>query len=221
MLRSLLFAAAIFAGPALADETVRPLPPPAQDSPAAGAGRTAVLAGGCFWGMQGVFQHVKGVRQVRAGYAGGSARTAQYETVSMGNTGHAESVEIVFDPHVISYGRLLQVYFSVMDPTTLNYQGPDDGPQYRSEIFAANEAQRQTAAAYIAQLDRTRAFSAPIVTRISVQHSFYPAEAYHQDYLIRHPDQPYIAINDLPKIDKLRRLYPDLYQPRAVTVAAR
>jgi peptide-methionine (S)-S-oxide reductase len=221
MLRSLILAAVMAIAPALANETSRPLPLPAQDVPAAGASQVAVLAGGCFWGMQGVFQHVKGVRRVRAGYAGGAARTAQYEEVGTGTTGHAESVEIVFDPRVVSYGRILRVYFSVMDPTSLNFQGPDDGPQYRSEIFAQDEPQRQVAAAYIAQLERAHAFSAPIVTRISLQHNFYPAEAYHQDYLIHHPDQPYIVINDLPKIEKLRRLYPDLYETRPVTVAAR
>lgn len=221
MLRSLLFAAIVVAAPAFADEASRPLPPPSLDLPTANAGQTAVLAGGCFWGMQGVFQHVKGVRRVLAGYAGGGARSAHYEDVAMGDTGHAESVEIVFDPRVISYGRLLQVYFSVMDPTSLDFQGPDDGPQYRSEIFAANEAQRQVAAAYIAQLEHAHAFAARIVTRLSLQHSFFAAEPYHQDYLIRHPDQPYIVFNDLPKIEKLKRFYPDLYRAQPVTVAAR
>lgn len=221
MLRSLLLATVFIAMPALADETARALPKPVEDVPTSEARQTAVLAGGCFWGMQGVFQHVKGVQRVLAGYSGGAARSASYEAVSDGNTGHAESVEIVFDPRVVSYGRILQVFFSVMDPTELDFQGPDNGPQYRSEVFAADAAQRHTAESYIAQLNRMHAFSAPIVTRISNLHGFYRAEAYHQDYLIHHPDQPYIVVNDLPKVDKLRQLYPDLYQARPVMVAAR
>lgn len=221
MLRTLLLAAVFIAMPALAEETTRALPKPIDDVPASDTRQTAVLAGGCFWGMQGVFQHVKGVQRVVAGYSGGAARSAQYETVGGGNTGHAESVQIVFDPRVISYGRILQVFFSVMDPTELDFQGPDSGPQYRSEIFAADAAQRRAAEAYIAQLNRTHAFSATIVTRISDLHGFYQAESYHQDYLIHHPAQPYIVVNDLPKIDKLRQLYPDLYQVQPVTVAAR
>lgn len=221
MLRALLFAALMASVPALADETNRPLPLPVQDLPAMGGTQTAVLAGGCFWGMHGVFQHVKGVRAVVSGYAGGASNTAHYETVGMGNSGHAESVRIVYDPHVISYGRILQVYFSVMDPTSLNFQGPDNGPQYRSEIFATDEPQRQVATAYMAQLNRVHAFDTPIVTRLSLYHGFYPAEGYHQDYLIHHPTQPYIVINDLPKIEKLRRLYPDLYMAQPVTLASR
>jgi len=211
---------ALLAAPAAADETDRPLPPPAFDATIAGGpSETAVLAGGCFWGMQGVFQHVKGVKQVLSGYSGGGSGSAHYYVVGTGTTGHAESVQIVFDPHVVSYGQILQVYFSVMDPTTLDYQGPDYGSQYRSEIFAADDAQRRTAEAYIAQLSKAHAFSAPIVTRVGGLHGFYPAEGYHQDYLIHHPDQPYIVINDLPKIDKLHRLYPQLYHDRPVTVA--
>jgi peptide-methionine (S)-S-oxide reductase len=221
MLRVLLLAAVLIAMPAFAEETARALPKPVEDVQANGTSQTAILAGGCFWGMQGVFQHVKGVQRVIAGYSGGAARSAQYETVGRGNTGHAESVQIVFDPSVISYGRLLQVFFSVMDPTELDFQGPDYGPQYRSEIFAVDAAQRHAAMSYIAQLNGAHAFSAPIVTRISDLHGFYRAEAYHQDYLIHHPDQPYIVVNDLPKIEKLRQLYPDLYQARAITVAAR
>lgn len=220
MFRALLLAGLI-AVPALADETGRPLPLPLQTSPSSSASETAVLAGGCFWGIQGVFQHVKGVKAVTSGYSGGAAGTAQYETVEMGNTGHAEAVRIVFDPRVISYSRILQVFFSVMDPTTLNYQEPDHGPQYRSEVFAANDAQHRVVQAYIAQLNDSHAFSASIVTRLSTLHGFYPAEAYHQDYLIHHPTQPYIVVNDLPKIEKLRRLYPDLYVAAPVTVAAR
>jgi peptide-methionine (S)-S-oxide reductase len=209
------------AGAACAAETANALPAPAVDSrlDQSRATETAVLAGGCFWGMQGVFQHVKGVRQVVAGYAGGSAATAQYETVGTGTTGHAESVRIVYDPRVVSYGQLLRVYFSVMDPTTLDYQGPDTGSQYRSEIFAADPAQRRIAEAYIGQL--ANSFARPIVTRVGELHDFYPAETYHQDYLIHHPDQPYIAINDLPNIENMHRLYPDLYRQQAVTVARR
>jgi peptide-methionine (S)-S-oxide reductase len=211
---------ALLAAPIHADETNRPLPAPALDAPAANSpNETAVLAGGCFWGMQGVFQHVKGVKQVLSGYSGGGSSAAHYEVVGTGATGHAESVQIVFDPHVVTYGQILQVYFSVMDPTTRDFQGPDYGSQYRSEIFAADDAQRRTAEAYIAQLSRAHAFSAPIVTRVSSLHGFFPAEGYHQDYLIRHPDQPYIVFNDLPKIDKLRRLYPQFYREHPVTVA--
>jgi len=209
------------AGAACADETVSALPAPAVDSSVdpSRATETAVLAGGCFWGMQGVFEHVKGVKQVLAGYSGGEASTAHYETVGTGRTGHAESVQIVFDPRIVSYGEILRIYFSVMDPTTLNYQGPDEGTQYRSEIFAADAEQQRIAEAYIAQLEKADAFSAPIVTRLGALKGFYRAEGYHQDYLILHPDQAYIAINDLPKIEKLKRLYPQLYVERPVRVA--
>ena len=217
MLRHLALLACL-AVSACAEETRVPLPPPALDDVSAqGASASAVLAGGCFWGMQGVFQHVKGVRQVVAGYAGGSASTAHYDRIGMGGTGHAEAVRIEYDPRVVSYGQLLRVYFSVMDPTTLNYQAPDAGTQYRSEIFAADPAQQRIAEAYIRQL--SGAFSRPIVTRVGALHGFYPAEAYHQDYLIRHADQPYIVHNDLPKIAKLRRFYPQLYVERPVTTA--
>ncbi len=219
MLRAILFAAIILASPAAAEEATKPLPPPVQDLPAMTSQQTAVLAGGCFWGMQGVFQHVKGVTRVVAGYSGGSASTAHYNQVSWGDTGHAESVKITFDPHQFSYGRVLQVYFSVMDPTTLNYQGPDEGTQYRSVIFAAGVAQRRVAEAYIAQLSKAHIFSAPIVTRVSPLRGFYPAEPYHQDYLIRHPTAPYIMINDLPKIAKLHRFYPGLYRQQPITLA--
>jgi peptide-methionine (S)-S-oxide reductase len=207
------------AAPAAAEETSRPLPAPVLDLPASGARQSVVLAGGCFWGMQGAFQHVKGVKRVLAGYSGGSAATAHYEMVGTGTSGHAEAVEIVFDPHEISYGRILQVFFSLMDPTSLNYQGPDYGPQYRSEVFAADAPQQRIAETYIKQLGRV--FSAPIVTRVSQLHGFYPAEAHHQDYLIRHPDQSYIAINDLPKIETLHRFYPDLWRAQPVTLARR
>jgi len=222
MLKSFFAALALVAAPAAADEAAAPLPVPAFDATLANGGsETAVLAGGCFWGMQGVFQRVKGVKQVLAGYSGGGAASAHYEDVGTGTTGHAESVQVVFDPHVVAYGRILQVYFSVMDPTTLNYQGPDAGTQYRSEIFAADDAQRRTAEAYIAQLAKARIFASPIVTRVSMARGFYPAEGYHQDYLLHHPDQPYIVVNDLPKVEKLRRFYPQLYRDRPVTVAQR
>jgi peptide-methionine (S)-S-oxide reductase len=222
MLKNLFAAFALIAAPALADEATHPLPAPAFDATAAqGDSETAVLAGGCFWGMQGVFQRVKGVKQVLSGYSGGGAVSAHYYVVGTGATGHAESVQIVFDPHVVSYGQILQIYFSVMDPTTLDYQGPDTGSQYRSEIFAANDAQRKTAVGYIAQLTKEHAFSAPIVTRVSALHGFYAAEGYHQDYLLHHPDEPYIVVNDLPKVEKLHRFYPQLYRDHPVTVAQR
>jgi peptide-methionine (S)-S-oxide reductase len=194
-------------------------PPPQQGA----ASETAVLAGGCFWGVQAVFQHVKGVKQAVSGYAGGTKDSAQYETVSSGGTGHAESVEVTFDPGVISYGSILQVYFSVAhNPTELNRQGPDTGTQYRSAIFARDEAQRHVAEAYIAQLDKAGVFRSPIVTEVNDLTGFYPAEAYHQNYATRHPNNPYIAINDLPKLGNLKRLFPALHQdaPVLVSVAA-
>ena len=198
------------------------IPAPKLDEPAAANGsETAVLAGGCFWGVQAVFQHLKGVTQVISGYAGGASSTAQYETVSSGRTGHAESVKITFDPRKVSYGRILQIYFSVAhDPTQLNRQGPDTGTQYRSAIFAINEQQKNVAQQYVAQLDQARVYPHAIVTRIDPFNGFYPAEDYHQDYATLHPDQPYIAFNDLPKIANLKRLYPDLYQPTPVLVGA-
>lgn len=196
------------------------LPAPAMDAPAANTHQAvAVMAGGCFWGVQGVFQHVRGVTQVVAGYSGGAADTAQYETVSTGETGHAESVRITYDPTKVSYGRLLQIYFSVaLDPTQLNRQGPDSGTQYRSEIFAVTPEQQQVAQHYIAQLNATPFFKRPIVTRVDPFKAFYPAEAYHQNYLTLHPDSAYIAINDLPKVDHLKQLFPDAYQDKPVLV---
>ena len=183
--------------------TARAAPASAPDS------EIAVLAGGCFWGVQGVFAHVKGVRQAVSGYAGGEAATASYEQVGAGMTGHAEAVEVVFDPRVISFGQLLQIYFSVAtDPTQLNRQFPDEGPQYRGEVFASSPAQAAAARAYIAQLDAAGEFSHPIVTRVDPLKGFYPAEAYHQDYLLLHPDQPYIASYDLPKVAALKALFP-------------
>jgi peptide-methionine (S)-S-oxide reductase len=191
------------------------LPPFAGDpqSPAAKGKQTAVLAGGCFWGVDAVFKHVKGVSSVVAGYSGGSATTAEYETVSNGTTGHAESVKITYDPSLISYSELLRIFFSVAtDPTQLNRQGPDTGTQYRSVIFYASEEQKQTALAYIDQLNKAKIFSAPIVTQVVPLKAFYPAEEYHQNFLERHPDQPYIVFNDLPKLRELQKQFPDLYK---------
>lgn len=190
------------------------LPSPAADealSNTKGA-QTVVLSGGCFWGIQAVFEHVKGVSSVTAGYSGGAANTAQYEIVSTGRTGHAESVRIVYDPAQVSYGQLLKVFFSVAhDPTELNRQGPDEGTQYRSAIFYANDEQRRIAQAYIDQLNRAKAFPQPIVTQIVALQAFYPAEGYHQDYAEHHPNEPYIAINDLPKVEHLKQTLPELY----------
>ena len=187
----------------------------AESAPSsAGAQQTAVFAGGCFWGVDAVFKHVKGVDRVVSGYAGGGASTAQYEVVSTGTTGHAESVEVTYDPSQVSYDDLLKVFFyAAHDPTELNRQGPDTGTQYRSAIFFTNADQKKIADAYIAQLDRAKAFSEPIVTQVVPLKGFYPAEAYHQNYLARHPDNPYIVINDLPKLDLLREKFPQLYKP--------
>ena len=194
-----------------------PLPDPKIDArPSAAAGTdTAVFAGGCFWGVEAVFEHVKGVTKVVSGYAGGSAATASYEKVSSGNTDHAESVRISYDPARISYGQLLKVFFSVAhDPTELNRQGPDTGTQYRSAVFFANDEQKRVTEAYIAQLQSARAFSRPIVTQVTPLKAFYEAEAYHQDYLAHNPNQPYIVINDLPKIARLQQQFPALYVDR-------
>lgn len=191
-----------------------PLPDPKVDAPlaAAGGSETAVFAGGCFWGVEAVFEHVKGVNKVVSGYSGGSLMTANYEQVSSGNTSHAESVRISYDPSRISYGQLLKVFFSVAhDPTELDRQGPDTGTQYRSAVFYANDAQKRVAEAYVAQLRAARIFSRPIVTQVTQLKAFYEAEAYHQDYLARHPDEPYIVVNDLPKIADLQRHFPKLY----------
>jgi peptide-methionine (S)-S-oxide reductase len=190
------------------------LPDPAADTPLSKSksAQTVVLSGGCFWGVQAVFEHVKGVSSVTAGYSGGQASTAQYETVSTGRTGHAESVRIVYDPSQVSYGQLLKVFFSVAhDPTELNRQGPDEGTQYRSAIFYANEDQHRIAQAYVEQLNRAKAFPRTIVTEIVALQAFYPAEAYHQDYAEHHPNEPYIAINDMPKLEHLKQTLPELY----------
>ncbi len=179
----------------------------------------AVLAGGCFWGVQGVFQHVKGVTNAVSGYAGGAAETAHYEITSTGKTGHAESVQITFDPQKISYGRILQIYFSVAhNPTELNRQGPDSGTQYRSTIFPSSDEQAKVAQAYIDQLNQAHAFDGKVVTTVEPGKTFYPAEKYHQDFLTRNPTYPYIVFNDLPKIDNLKRLFPDTYNTDPVLV---
>jgi peptide-methionine (S)-S-oxide reductase len=198
----------------------QPLPPPAVDVAPSGSGpQTAVFAGGCFWGVQGVFEHVKGVTKAVSGYAGGHVVDPGYEQVSSGATGHAESVAVTYDPEKVSYGTLLRIFFTVaLDPTQKDHQGPDWGTQYRSELFVSNPDQERVAKGYIAQLDAAHAFSRPIVTRIDPAGPFYPAEAYHQDYLQLHPHAPYIAINDMPKVEALRTLFPENWQPVAVTV---
>jgi peptide-methionine (S)-S-oxide reductase len=201
----------------------RVVPAPALDAePGSSTSQVAVLAGGCFWGVQGVYQHTMGVTSAVSGYAGGEKNTAEYESVGTGRTGHAESVQITFDPRAISYGRLLQIFFSVVhDPTQLNRQGPDAGPQYRSTIFPTSPEQARIAKAYIAQLTQARTFRAAIATTIELDRAFYAAEAYHQDYLTRHPGDPYIAFNDLPKIQDLKRLFPDVYRQQPVLVGSR
>jgi peptide-methionine (S)-S-oxide reductase len=191
------------------------VPSPAVDAQLAASGspnKVAVVAGGCFWGIQAVYQHVRGVKKAVSGYAGGAANTAHYEMVGTGRTGHAESVQIFYDPAVVSYGQLLRVFFSVAhDPTTLNRQGPDDGPQYRSAIFVQDAEQEKIARAYIAQLDQARVFRSPIVTDVTKLPAFYDAEDYHQDYATLHPRDSYIMINDAPKVANLQTLFPDLY----------
>jgi peptide-methionine (S)-S-oxide reductase len=217
--------AALVAGVAFnsgAAEVAHAVPAPAVDEDAGPATtETAVLAGGCFWGVQGVYQHVKGVTNAVSGYAGGAKRMAQYEMVGSGMTGHAESVSVTFDPKQISYGKILQIYFSVVhDPTQLDRQGPDSGTQYRSAIFPANDEQAKVAQAYIDQLDKTAVFGQHIVTKIEPGHNFYPAEDYHQNFLIRNPTYPYIVYNDLPKVAALKKMYPDLYQTEPTRVMA-
>jgi peptide-methionine (S)-S-oxide reductase len=203
-------------------EDARAIAAPAIDEPATQAtSEVAVLAGGCFWGVQGVFQHVAGVTHAVSGYTGGKEDTAHYEMVGTGQTGHAESVQITFDPSKISYGKILQIYFSVAhDPTELNYQGPDMGPQYRSAIFPMNDEQARVAKAYVDQLNQAHAFSDTVVTTIEPGRVFYPAEDYHQDFLTLHPRYPYIVFNDLPKIENLKRVFPDLYRADPVLVTA-
>lgn len=215
-----LVGVAINSNPANAEEGIA-IPAPVIDERPGSATETAVFAGGCFWGVQGVFQHLKGVNNAVSGYTGGAKETAQYETVSSGRTGHAESVRITFDPKKVTYGQLLQVYFSVAhDPTQLNRQGPDTGTQYRSTVFPTSEKQAEVAKAYIAQLNKAKIFEAAIVTTIETGKAFYPAEAYHQDFLTSNPTYPYIVYNDMAKIENLRELFPKAFRNKPVLVAA-
>jgi len=218
-----LLMALAFAAPRSTAEEAHVVPAPALDEPAGGATpEVAVVAGGCFWGVQGVFQHVEGVVSAVSGYDGGAKETAHYEMTSEGSTGHAESVRVTYDPRRITYGRVLQVFFSVAhDPTELNRQGPDEGTQYRSAIFPTNDEQARLAKAYIAQLEQAHAFHAPIVTTIEPGKTFYPAEAYHQDFMARNPTYPYIVFNDKPKVENLKRLFPELYRADPVLVGAK
>ncbi|CAN7598215.1 peptide-methionine (S)-S-oxide reductase MsrA [Ensifer sp. ENS07] len=207
-------------GPPSAAQETRPVPMALHDIAPTDGRQTAVFAGGCFWGVQAVFQHVAGVASVTSGYAGGSAATATYEKTETGATGHAEAVEITFDPKQVSYGKLLEIYFSVAhDPTQLGGQGPDSGPQYRSAIFPRDEKQAKVATDYIAQLDASGVFSRPIATTIEDGKTFYPAEAYHQDYVYNNPGQPYVVIYEKPKIGALHRLFPGLYRQKPVLVS--
>jgi peptide-methionine (S)-S-oxide reductase len=215
-----LVMAAFTVAPLRAAEDAVVIPPPAMDTQASDGIQTAVIAGGCFWGVQGVFQHTAGVVNAVSGYAGGSKATADYRTVSTGTTGHAESVEIKYDPKKISYGKILQIFFSVAhDPTQLNRQGPDSGTQYRSAIFTTSDEQKKVADAYVAQLNAAKVYGKPIVTKVGPLEAFYPAEAYHQDYLTLHPTQPYIAYNDLPKVEKLKKLFADNYLEKPTLVS--
>jgi len=218
---SLGLAATLVYGSASAENMVR-APAAIVTAPSKAHSEIAIFAGGCFWGVQGVFQHVKGVKSAVSGFTGGSSDTAHYERVSDGDTGHAESVRVVFDPSQVSYADLLRIYFSVItDPTQLNRQGPDTGPQYRSALFPTSEAQRKVAAAYLDQLRKANLWNKPIVTRIERAQAFYPAEAYHQDYLTLHPESGYIRYNDLPKVVALKQLYPQFWRERPVLVNAR
>jgi peptide-methionine (S)-S-oxide reductase len=215
-------AAACSLSAACADAIDKAVPAATIDAPKAGAAasETAVIAGGCFWGMQGVFEHVRGVTKVVAGYSGGTRATAIYELVGTETTGHAESVQIIFDPRVVSYGEILRVYFSVAhDPTELNRQGPDTGSSYRSEIFFGSPMQEKIAKAYVAQLNAAHVFGGPIVTKIEKFSGFYAAEGYHQDFLIHNPTYPYIVYNDLPKIDALKRVFPAMYREKPAMLA--
>jgi peptide-methionine (S)-S-oxide reductase len=209
-------------GPLSAQEKPVEIPPPVADLVQAGNTAVAVFAGGCFWGVQGVFQHVDGVTSAISGYSGGAAETATYDQTSSGSTGHAEAVEVTYDPSVVSYGELLQIYFSVAhNPTQLNFQGPDHGTQYRSTIFIADEDQQRTAAGYIEQLNAAGLFEGPIVTTLEPLQAFYPAEQYHQDFLTLNPTWPYIAVHDLPKIRALETLFPEQYRADPVLVGTR
>ena len=206
--------------PSLAAEEAVIIPAPTADVQPSDGLQTAVIAGGCFWGVQGVFQHTAGVVNAVSGYAGGSKATADYNMVSTGTTGHAESVEIKYDPKKISYGKILQIFFSVAhDPTQLNRQGPDSGTQYRSAIFATNDEQKKVTDAYIAQLNAAKVYKKPIVTKVGPLEAFYPAEAYHQDYLTLHPNQPYIAYNDIPKVENLKKIFAENYIEKPTLVS--
>lgn len=220
---ALLLAFGLASAPGLVHaESAVAIPPPSTEASALDAGmETAVLAGGCFWGVQAVYQHVKGVTNAVSGYAGGGAKDASYRVVSAGTTGHAEAVKVTFDPRQISYGKILQIYFSVAhDPTQLDHQGPDFGRQYRSEIFPQTDAQAKIAQAYIAELDKAGVFKRPIVTRFSTtKAAFFPAETYHQDYAIKNPYQPYIMFNDAPKVANLKTMFADVWRDKPVTVA--
>jgi peptide-methionine (S)-S-oxide reductase len=213
--------AAFAVAPSRAAEDAVILPAPTTDAPASDAVQTVVVAGGCFWGVQGVFQHTAGVVNAVSGYAGGNKSTAKYDIVSTGTTGHAESVEIKYDPKKISYGKILQIFFSVAhDPTQLDRQGPDSGTQYRSAIFTTNDEQKKVADAYIAQLNAAKVYGKPIVTKVGPLQGFYPAEDYHQDYLTLHPTQPYIAYNDLPKVENLKKLFAANYIEKPTLVSS-
>jgi len=207
--------------PSRAEEEAVIIPAPAADVQAADGLQTAVIAGGCFWGVQGVFQHTAGVVNAVSGYAGGNKNTADYSMVSTGTTGHAEAVEIKYDPKKISYGKILQIFFSVVhDPTQLNRQGPDSGTQYRSAIFTTNNEQKKVAEAYIAQLNAAKVYKKPIVTKLGPLEAFYPAEAYHQDYLTLHPNQPYIVFNDIPKVENLKKIFAENYIEKPTLVSS-
>src|SRR6202049_4675866 len=212
---------AFVAAPLRAAEDAVVIPAPAIDAQASDGIQTAVVAGGCFWGVQGVFQHTAGVVNAVSGYAGGSKAAANYNTVSTGTTGHAESVEIKYDPKKISYGKILQIFFSVVhDPTQLNRQGPDAGTQYRSAVFTTNDEQKKVTDAYIAQLNAAKVYKKPIVTKIGALQGFYAAEDYHQDYLTLHPNQPYIAYNDIPKVENLKKIFAENYIEKPTLVSS-
>lgn len=216
-----LAGSSILIAPSLAAEDAVVIPAPAMDAPAPGGIQTVVIAGGCFWGVQGVYQHTAGVVSAVSGYAGGNKSTADYNMVSTGSTGHAESVEVKYDPKQISYGKILQIFFSVAhDPTQLNRQGPDSGTQYRSAIFTTSDEQKKVADAYIAQLNAAKVWKKPIVTKVGALEGFYQAEAYHQDYLTLHPNQPYIAYNDMPKVENLKKIFAENYIEKPTLVSS-
>ena len=207
------------AAPSRASEEAFIIPPPASDVASGDGLKTLVLAGGCFWGVQGVYQHTNGVTQAVSGYSGGLARTANYDTVGRGTTGHAEAVQITYDPKKISFGKLLQIYFSVVhDPTQLNRQGPDSGTQYRSTVFTSDPTERKAVEDYIAQLNASKVYKKSIATTLEPMQGFYPAEDYHQDYLTLHPNQPYIVFNDLPKVENLKKVFAENYREKPALV---